>query len=44
MKINNENVKHLAKLSRLNFTDSELEKFKGEFQQILDYFEVLVTE
>lgn len=37
MEINIEQIKHLANLSRLEFTDSELEEFKGEFQAIIDY-------
>ena len=37
MEISIEQIKHLANLSRLEFTDNELEEFKGEFQAIIDY-------
>lgn len=37
MEITIDEIKHLASLSRLEFKDSELEKFKNEFQAIIDY-------
>jgi len=37
MEITTEQIKHLATLSRLEFSDEELEKFKIEFQSIVDY-------
>lgn len=36
MEITTELVKHLANLSRLEFNDAELEKFKEEFAQTLE--------
>ena len=35
MEITTDLIKHLANLSRLNFTSEELEKFKSEFAQTL---------
>jgi len=32
---------HIAKLAKLNLTDSEVEKFTRELAQILDFFEQL---
>lgn len=37
MEITLEQIKHLANLSRLEFSESELNDFKGEFQAIIDY-------
>jgi len=36
-----EQVRHIAKLARLNFSDEEVKKFSKELTQILDYIEVL---
>lgn len=36
MEITTDLIKHLANLSRLNFTDSEIESFKGEFEKTLN--------
>lgn len=36
MEITSKEIRHLANLSALNFTDEEIEKFKGEFQDILN--------
>ena len=41
MKITKKDIIHLANLSRLNFTEEEMEKFNDEFQQIIDYFKVI---
>jgi len=41
MEITIEQIKHLAKLSRLEFEESELESFKDEFQSIIDYVNAL---
>ncbi len=32
-----EEILHLANLSRIKLSDSEIEKFKGEIESILDY-------
>lgn len=37
MEITEKEIKHLASLSRLNFTDEELAKFSVDFKAILDY-------
>ena len=37
MEITEKEIKHLASLSRLNFTDEELAKFSADFKAILDY-------
>lgn len=34
-------VKHIAKLARLNLTEDEIEKYAKQLSGILDYFEVL---
>ncbi|MBI4120792.1 MAG: Asp-tRNA(Asn)/Glu-tRNA(Gln) amidotransferase subunit GatC [Parcubacteria group bacterium] len=39
--VTREQVEHIAKLARIELTDSELEKFQKDFSSILDYFEVL---
>jgi aspartyl-tRNA(Asn)/glutamyl-tRNA(Gln) amidotransferase subunit C len=36
-KVTKEDVTHIAKLSKLNFTDKELEKFTKEFNSIVKY-------
>jgi aspartyl-tRNA(Asn)/glutamyl-tRNA(Gln) amidotransferase subunit C len=36
-----EQVKHIAELSRMNFTDKELEKFQKDLSVILDYVDEL---
>lgn len=41
MSITIDDVKKLAKLSRLEFTDSEAEKFVGEFSAILDQVDAI---
>ncbi|MDD4625049.1 MAG: Asp-tRNA(Asn)/Glu-tRNA(Gln) amidotransferase subunit GatC [Candidatus Paceibacterota bacterium] len=39
--ISEEEIKHIAKLSRLEFSESQLEKFQKEFSAILEYVENL---
>ena len=38
MKISTEDVKHVAKLARLRFTDEEITPFTKQFNDILEYF------
>lgn len=40
-KLSREDVLKLARLSRLNLTESEVEKFRGEISEILKYVEQL---
>lgn len=35
--VTKDEIKHIAKLSKLQFSDEELEKFEKEFNSILDY-------
>lgn len=37
MEITEKDIKHLASLSRLEFSDDEIQKFSGEFASIIDY-------
>lgn len=39
--ISKEKVKHIAKLSRLELTEKEIEKMQKDLSSILDYFNVL---
>lgn len=39
--ISQEEVKHIAKLARLNLSDDEVKKFSGQLQGILEYIDVL---
>lgn len=39
--ISKEEVKHIAKLARLELTESEAEKMQKDLSSILDYFELL---
>jgi len=41
MSVTNEEVKHIANLARLHFTDEEVEKLTGEMNKILDYVDKL---
>jgi aspartyl-tRNA(Asn)/glutamyl-tRNA(Gln) amidotransferase subunit C len=36
-----EEIKHIAGLSKLEFTDQELDKFAGEFNSILGYISMI---
>jgi len=39
--ISEKEVRHIAKLSKLELTDSEVKKFSGELSDILDFFKML---
>ena len=39
--ISDEEIKHIAKLSRLEFSEGQLDKFQKEFSAILEYVESL---
>jgi aspartyl-tRNA(Asn)/glutamyl-tRNA(Gln) amidotransferase subunit C len=39
--ISNEEIKHIAKLSRLELSGAEIEKMQKDLSSILDYFELL---
>jgi aspartyl-tRNA(Asn)/glutamyl-tRNA(Gln) amidotransferase subunit C len=39
--ISKEEVKHIAKLSRLELTEQEIEKMQKDISAVLDYFELL---
>lgn len=39
--ISEEQVKHVAKLARLNLTDEEVKTFAGQFEEIFGYIEIL---
>ena len=39
--ISKEEVKHIAKLSRLELTEKEVEKMQKDLSAILDYFDLL---
>ncbi len=41
MKVYAEDVKYIAQLSRLTVPDSEMEKFTEQFNQILNYADIL---
>lgn len=41
MILNKEKIKHIAKLSELEFSDSELEKFSRQLSAILEYVKLL---
>jgi aspartyl-tRNA(Asn)/glutamyl-tRNA(Gln) amidotransferase subunit C len=41
MKITNEDVKHIARLSRLSLSDKEIETFGDQLNTIIDYVEQL---
>ena len=41
MQINDELINHLAKLSKLNYPESEKEKLKADFQQMLNFVDKL---
>ena len=40
-KLSKEEIEHIAKLSRLDLTDKEIEKFKNQLSSILEYVEQL---
>lgn len=39
--ISKEEIKHIAKLSRLELTEQEIEKMQKDISAVLDYFELL---
>ena len=41
MKVSIDEVRYIAKLAKLSFSDDEAEKFAGEFESILDQFQYL---
>lgn len=41
MKINRKDVEHVALLSRLEFSDAEIDKYTGQLDAILAYIDVL---
>lgn len=43
MSISLEEVKHIAKLARINLRQAELEKFRSDLNKVLGYIEVLKT-
>lgn len=40
-KITRDEIKHIAGLAKLEFTDEELDKFEGEFNNILGYISMI---
>ncbi len=41
MKLTRDNVKHVAELARLKFSDEEMERFQDQLTNILTYIDVL---
>ena len=41
MKVSIDEVKYIAKLAKLNFSDDEAKEFAGEFESILNQFQYL---
>ncbi|MFC1810243.1 Asp-tRNA(Asn)/Glu-tRNA(Gln) amidotransferase subunit GatC [Patescibacteria group bacterium] len=39
--ISEDQVRHVAKLARLNLTDKEVKKFSGQLGEVLDYMKIL---
>jgi len=39
--ITKEQVEHIAKLSRIKLTDTEVEKYQQDLSEVLDYFDIL---
>ncbi|MBN2881123.1 Asp-tRNA(Asn)/Glu-tRNA(Gln) amidotransferase subunit GatC [Candidatus Woesearchaeota archaeon] len=39
--VSEDTIKRVAKLSRLNLSSSEIEKFKKDFDDVLEYFSIL---
>jgi len=39
--ISDDEVRHIAKLAKINLSDKEIKKFAGELSKILDYFAIL---
>lgn len=41
MRVDDEDVRHVASLARIDLDDDELEQFAGQFADILAYFDTL---
>ncbi len=41
LKLSEKEVKHVAKLARLNLTPQEVKKFQEQLSEVLDYIEIL---
>ena len=41
MKVSIDEVKYIAKLAKLNFSDDEAKEFAGEFESVLNQFQYL---
>ena len=41
MTVDDEEVRHVASLARIDLDDEEIERFTGQFGDILEYFETL---
>ena len=41
MTVDDEEVRHVATLARIDLDDEEVERFTGQFAEILDHFEAL---
>jgi len=41
MTVNDEEVRHVAQLARVDLDDEEVERFAGQFAEILEHFEAL---
>jgi len=44
MKVNKEEIKHIAKLASLNLTDEETEKYAKDMDNIIEFMEILNNE
>ena len=42
-KVTSEDIKHLASLSALEFSDEKIESFKGEFESILNFVDQIAN-
>ena len=40
-KLSDKDIKHVAKLANLKLTKEEVDKFKGQLSEVIDYFEEL---
>jgi len=41
LKLSEEEVKHVAKLAKLNLTEQEIKKFQGQLSEVLNYIDIL---
>lgn len=44
MKVSKEEIEHIAKLANLNLTQSEIEKYAKDMDNIIDFVEILNNE